>query len=225
VVRRHLHPREGAPRPSGLWAVRGVAHGVTAHLGGSNGAQYFGRGIEAGLGRVSDDAVYWYLSIPSAAMPRGPRTASSTLAHVIDGFHDPFRAIATATRPDDMRLDALFDRDPISDWGRGPVTLLGDAAHPMLPHAGQGAAQALEDAVSLGVSLAAASDAVAGLRRYERVRAPRANAIVKAARRNARMSALDSAIGVWARDTAIRVIPRALILRSLITLARPAPEM
>ena len=83
IVRRHLHPREGAPRPSGLWAVRGVAHGVGAHLEGSNGAQYFGRGIEAGLGKVSDSAVYWYLSIPSAHMPPAPRTAVAVTAHVI----------------------------------------------------------------------------------------------------------------------------------------------
>ncbi len=224
TVRRHLHPREGAPRPSGLWAVRGVAHGVGAHLEGSNGAQYFGRGIEAGLGKVSDSAVYWYLSVPSAHMPPAPRTAVAVTAHVIDQFHERFRAIAAATREEDMRLDALFDRDPIEKWGRGRVTLLGDAAHPMLPHAGQGAAQALEDAVALGKELAASSDPAKGLRRYERIRAPRTRSIVMMSRRNARIGALDHPVGTWLRDTAIRVVPESMILRSLIALAKPVAD-
>jgi hypothetical protein len=51
---------------------------------------------------------------------------------------------------EDMRIDALLRRDPLRTWGRGRTTLLGDAAHPVLPHTGQGAAQALEDAVALG---------------------------------------------------------------------------
>ena len=55
--------------------------------------------------------------------------------------------------------------------GCGPVTLLGDAAHPVLPQTGQGAAQALEDAVALGEALAGPSPGSAALREYERVRA------------------------------------------------------
>jgi 2-polyprenyl-6-methoxyphenol hydroxylase-like FAD-dependent oxidoreductase len=224
IVRRQLHPAEGPPRPSGLWAVRGVAFGVADRLAGSNGAQYFGRGIEAGLGRVSDEAVYWYLSIPSAHMPPAPRTALSTMQHVVGPFHDTFRSIAEATRPEDMRLDGLFDRDPIAEWGRGRVTLLGDAAHPMLPHAGQGAAQALEDAVALGRAVFSPQDIADELRRYERQRAPRTREIVLQARRNARMGALESALAVWLRDTAIRVMPQSTILNSLIALARPQPD-
>ena len=57
-----------------------------------------------------------------------------------------------------MRLDELLAREPLDRWGAGPVTLLGDAAHPMLPHTGQGAAQALEDAVALGRVLKSGRD-------------------------------------------------------------------
>lgn len=60
-------------------------------------------------------------------------------------FEETFRAVTSAT--DDMRVDELFDRDPLPFWGRGVVTLLRDAAHPLLPHTGQGAAQAIVDAV------------------------------------------------------------------------------
>ena len=104
------------------------------------------------------------------------------------------------------------------------MTLLGDAAHPMLPHAGQGAAQALEDAVALGRALGDASDVVGALRRYEQQRAPRTRTIVQIARRNARMGSIVNPFGIWLRDTAIRLMPQSIILRSLITLGSPSRE-
>jgi 2-polyprenyl-6-methoxyphenol hydroxylase-like FAD-dependent oxidoreductase len=80
---------------------------------------------------------------------------------------------------------ALYDRDPIPAWTKGRVTLLGDAAHPMLPYLGQGACQALEDGAVLANALSDrrfAGDPVAALAAYERARRPRASSVVLTAR-------------------------------------------
>jgi salicylate hydroxylase len=69
---------------------------------------------------------------------------------------------------------AVYDRDPLAQWTRGRITLLGDAAHPMLPFFAQGAAQALEDAAVLAGCLRDTTDPVHALQRYERLRRPRA---------------------------------------------------
>ena len=80
----------------------------------------------------------------------------------------------------------LYDREPLRGWTRGRLTLLGDAAHPMLPHVGQGANQAIEDAVALAVVLsqATASAVPTALGLYERVRRPHAARVQGSSRAN-----------------------------------------
>ena len=70
---------------------------------------------------------------------------------------------------------ALYDREPLPTWSRGRLTLLGDAAHPMLPHLGQGANQSIEDGMALATILSQveADAAPAALLAYERLRRER----------------------------------------------------
>jgi len=99
---------------------------------------------------------------------------------------------------------ALYDRDPIPRWTSGRVTLLGDAAHPMLPYLGQGACQALEDGAVLATALAAeAADPLTGLARYERTRRPRASRVVLTARERGLSNHLTSPWAAWRRDLLI----------------------
>ena len=99
---------------------------------------------------------------------------------------------------------ALYDRDPIPRWTRGRVTVLGDAAHPMLPYLGQGACQAIEDGAVLATALSAeTSDPVTGLARYERTRRPRASRVVLAARERGLSNHLTSRWAAWRRDLMI----------------------
>ncbi len=100
----------------------------------------------------------------------------------------------------------LYDRPPRPLHGRGAVTLLGDAAHPMLPFLAQGAAMAIEDAAVLAGALAATpDDAPAALRHYEQARANRTARVQRAARRNDTVYHLPWPASV-ARDLAMAAI-------------------
>ncbi len=152
VIRRALHPDEPPPRPSRYAGVRGVAHDAGHHLGDLSAIAYFGHRLESAVVRASPSSVYWCVSLLAEDVGRteDPRTVVQQFARIRD---ERFWSIVEATRAEDLRFDRLQERDPIDAWGSGRVTLLGDAAHPMLPHTGQGAGQALEDAVALGLAL------------------------------------------------------------------------
>jgi salicylate hydroxylase len=101
---------------------------------------------------------------------------------------------------------ALYDRPPLGRWGFGPVTLLGDAAHPMLPFLAQGAAMAIEDAAVLADALAKTpADPERALRAYEKERRPRTARIQQAARRNGRIYHLAGPLALL-RNLVMRVL-------------------
>ena len=81
---------------------------------------------------------------------------------------------------------ALYDREPLPTWTKGRLTLLGDAAHPMLPHLGQGANQSIEDGIALATILQRADRASvpAALVAYERLRRERVAQVQRGAREN-----------------------------------------
>lgn len=98
-------------------------------------------------------------------------TVAELLAH-FDGWDPVVRSIIVATPPDQLFKWALHARRPLDSWIAGHVTLLGDAAHAMLPFMGQGAATAMEDGLVLARCLAA-HPPYAALRRYETARRDR----------------------------------------------------
>ena len=92
---------------------------------------------------------------------------------------------------------ALYDRDPLAAWSKGRATLLGDAAHPMLPYLGQGACMAIEDGVMLAAEIdGRPDDPVAALQAYEAARLPR----TRRAQLGSRARALENHLpSPWAR--------------------------
>lgn len=136
-------------------------------------------------------------------------TAKSDPQELLDayaGWHDDLVRLFERTNPEQIYKWGLFDRDPMPRWSRGNATLLGDAAHPMLPFLSQGAAMAIEDAYVLAQALAhfGAGELDAALTAYETERRPRTARVQLEARERGRTYHLSSPEELRARDLAFK---------------------
>ena len=201
-----------APLPSGSIAYRGVVS--AASVGWPRGAMrnWLGPGkhflaypVRAGelinyVGFVHTDEEMK----ESWSAPGDPRALAAEFA----GWDPTIGAIIA--RVNKTFRWGLYDREPLPSWTRGRLALLGDAAHPMLPHGGQGANQAIEDGITLAAVLSRADPASAprALQVYEALRRERCARIQREARVNgSRYDASDAdladrnrQLGAMARD-------------------------
>ncbi len=197
---------DGAPIDSGLIAWRGIATGPAA---AAPAGEWWGPGAAAGVLPLAGDQTYWYVAY------RGTAGDAAELDRQLQPFGEPINAIVAATPEGDRLSHALFDRDPAKHWSRGPLTLLGDAAHPMLPFLGQGACSALEDAVALGVAVSSAGSIPEALAAYEAERRPRTAKLVKGSRQASKVALARSPIARAIRDRLVATVPAGMRLRQL----------
>jgi 2-polyprenyl-6-methoxyphenol hydroxylase-like FAD-dependent oxidoreductase len=214
VVREQLLA-DGDPVASGYVAYRSVVD----WQGDVPAGEYWGRGEVFGIAPLSRGRVYWYAAF-AVEDDEGDGAAAQLerLQQRYGSWASPIPGILAATAEGALLRHELFDRDPIEAWGRGRVTLLGDAAHPMLPFLGQGACCALEDAVALAKGLRGVEDGEsveAALRAYEAERAPRAASLVKGSRGAGRVCMLGSPLGTRLRDLVMAAMPSGLRMRQI----------
>ncbi len=207
VVRAQLFGKI-KPRYAGYPAWRGVTQFEHSFLTPGKAFETWGRGVRFGAAPLSQGRVYWYIT---ANMPEGSSKKSRReLQELCEGWHPPIQSIIQATAESVILQNDIYDRDPLPRWGNGLVTLLGDAAHPTTPNMGQGACQAIEDALILSKCLRNAEDKAAALRSYEALRIPHTNAIVKQSRRIGTLGNLSNPLICWLRDLAMRYMPASM---------------
>jgi 2-polyprenyl-6-methoxyphenol hydroxylase-like FAD-dependent oxidoreductase len=205
------------PRYAGYTAWRGVARiARDPPPGAEAGFEAWGCGARLGAVAIGARRVYWFATRNAReGEPDSPRGRKADVLDLLAGWHPTMRSLVAATDARAILRHDIYDRPPRARWGQGRVTLLGDAAHAMTPNLGQGACQAVEDAVVLADSLRAAAHPVAGLRSYEATRVARTARIV-------RQSWLMGRIGQWeqpglcrARAAVMRAMPEDLVLTQL----------
>jgi 2-polyprenyl-6-methoxyphenol hydroxylase-like FAD-dependent oxidoreductase len=137
------------------------------------------------------------------------------LQQLFSGWHEPIADFLESTGENEILKNGAGDCAPLRRWGKGAVTLLGDAAHPCTPNLGQGGCMALEDAVVLARCLGSGLPPRTALRRYESLRFHRTKHIQQ-------RSLLMGYIGQWqaplfvnGRNIVTRMLPARLIERNL----------
>jgi 2-polyprenyl-6-methoxyphenol hydroxylase-like FAD-dependent oxidoreductase len=205
-VRSKLFPEHPGPVYTGVtsWRI------VVPHPGGTLvPAETWGSGKVFGVVVLGDGRVYAYATAPAEANGRAD-DEKAEMQRLFGAWHEPVPAlIAAATEV--VRTDVRCLDEPLPFYHSGRVALLGDAAHAMTPNLGQGACQALEDALILARH---ADDLPA----YTAARLPRTTGVARASRRVARVAGLDNPLAERLRNVAMSLAGRlgpGVVLRQM----------
>jgi 2-polyprenyl-6-methoxyphenol hydroxylase-like FAD-dependent oxidoreductase len=190
-------------------------------------AETWGRGEVFGVLPLASGQVYCYASAPAPAGVRHDDEAAE-LKQRFGRWHDPIPGLIGAISPDRVLHDDVYwIAEPLPAYHRGRVAILGDAAHAMTPHLGQGACQAIEDAVVLA-SVASVAGPGPDLAAYTSARLPRTRMVANGSYRATRLSGMTSPAAIAVRNTGIRLAGRlapGLMLRQLDPLASWTPPL
>jgi 2-polyprenyl-6-methoxyphenol hydroxylase-like FAD-dependent oxidoreductase len=225
-IRRALAP-EAAAVGSGFAAWQAVVPGYRAprltgeHAAGGEtlGAGYRFVSIPLGERAAGRGGVYWVATAAGAARPESPATQLALLRRWFAGWHAPVGDLLDATHPEDLVPQEVRELRPLPRAygfcsGSGGVVLIGDAAHAMPHHLGQGACLAFEDAATLGSMVADAAPGpalCAAVEAYSKARRPRTTSVVRQTRRMSAVVQARGRLALRARDAALNQLrPRIL---------------
>lgn len=189
-------------------------------------AHYWGRGQRFGLADIGGGNVYWWgTRNMSAALARQWQGGKAEIQKLYADWADEVQDVIASTPEEGISAMSAQDKSFLENWGDGPVTLLGDAAHPMLTSLGQGAGVAIEDAAVLAHCLATIQDTRTALRTYENRRRERARAMVEGSRSLSHIEQLENPLSTFARRLYFRFVPeRSLARKNEMALVFPGVE-
>lgn len=203
-TRRLLDPEAPEPRYTGLYNCGGIIK--DPNITGEPGVYHmvFGRRAFFGYTVTGDGGTWWFANLPRA-LGDEPADWRPVLE---EAFADDAGIAAGLVRRADLgQVLPIHDLPPVPVWHRGRVVLTGDAAHATSPSSGQGASQAIEDAVVLARCLRDAAGHREAFARYESERRERAERVVAYARRISNSKAAGP-VGRIFRDALLPIILR-----------------
>ena len=170
----------------------------------------WGTGKRFGFMPMDDEHLYWFATESTSADSSEQDSTQSAMVPRFGTWHAPIGEIVRRT-PDSEILQAdLYELPRLKAWGRGRVTLLGDAAHAMTPNLGQGGGMAIEDAIVLADAYRKSTTVEAWLLDFSRRRKRRIRAMVTESRRLGSLAQGNSFLARIVRNHVLPRIPKAL---------------
>jgi 2-polyprenyl-6-methoxyphenol hydroxylase-like FAD-dependent oxidoreductase len=199
-----------------LGVLRGIATVGEDEVARGVHTRYLGPGALFGVARLNEREVRWYAgtAFPDSP-PRAGDEAKALALQTFDGWAPEVTDVLERTPSDDYLFNDTPHAGPLRTWGRGRITLLGDAAHPMLPTLGVAGGVAIEDAGVLAECLWVKPDPEAALRLYERRRQSVARRLTRAAAAFERAMIAGPQRIHTLRELAFRAAPQRTALRWL----------
>jgi len=196
---------DGEPIYRGYTVWRGISPVVPKMIPPATAIEIHGRGKRFGIGPVGVGRIGWWAS---ANTPHADH-----LPQLFAGWYRPVLELIEATPPSSILTTTACDRNANRTWGRGRMTLLGDAIHPTTPNLGQGGCLAMEDAMVLARCFEKYGPTEEALRNYERTRYKRTTAISNYSRYYGSIGQWEN---IWARAlrrTTLALLPEPLAQR------------
>lgn len=216
-VLRDVTLRDGPPTYRGYVAWRGVVAMDTTMTEDRSVGETWGHGQRFGLIPLGRGRAGWWATANKSGR-QGQHTCGLSptdwkheLLQRFARWHKPILQVLAATPEAALLCNAIMDRvppRPPKPWGDGPLTLLGDAAHPTTPNLGQGACMALEDAAVMAQALASIPDIATAFRVYEMTRFERTAMIVRESRKLGALGQWQNCVACAVRNAFMRLAPQ-----------------
>lgn len=193
-----------------VWrGIAGYAGDAIPH--GSN-SESWGAGKRFGILNTGHERFTWYAAV---SLPRDHADAGcgrkQELLEMFSDWHEPVEALIASTPEESILKHPALDLAPLKRWGRGPVTLLGDAAHPCTPNLGQGGCMALEDAIVLANSFRNEASPELALRRYENLRRKRTRHVQQRSLLMGHIGQWENALVAGGRKVVTSILPAKIL--------------
>jgi len=222
---------DGPPTEHDYVAWRGVVNSPAPSITPGIAYEIYGRGQRFGIGTLGSGKIGWWASInktlnessgsKKANEHEGHELYRDELLRCFDGWWAPVPELIRATPASALIRNVTCDRRPSRKWGAGPMTLLGDAGHPLTPNLGQGGCLAIEDAAILARCLNKYGSAdkqggvTSALRKFEALRFARTATIARYSRMYGVVGQWETSWAVRLRRVALSLVPAALTRRLL----------
>ncbi len=207
---REMYVTQAQYRYSGQTCWRAIIPMTLSKEEQENAAEVWGNGngLRASYNQIDGDRIYfWFTARMPANTPFTDEEAIAFMQQQLAPFYGNMPKVAAALRPEMLIRADLYDFKPINTWYKDKVVLLGDAAHATTPNLGQGASQAIEDALMLSNCLAQTKSTAAAFKQYQDSRIARVQKVVGVSWQLAMITNWKGALAVALRDCMVRMVP------------------